>query len=257
MAKSKKYIEDTKIVKDQGKKRIKVAIATPMYGGVCNGSYMKSVITLLSFLQGSGYDFTYLDLANESLISRARNTLTEAFLRTDSTHLLFIDADQGFDPAGVLKMINEDVDVIGAAVPMKAINWERVKAATKAGVENIQDYTAFYNINVENQEDLKTIYENPNEKAEIKNVGTGLLLVKRDVFEEMKAHVDAYKSNQPDTYGILPGDQVYNFWNIGIDDNEIFMSEDFFFCETWKKMGGKIYLAPYVKVTHAGTYWFR
>jgi hypothetical protein len=35
------------------------------------------------------------------------------------------------------------------------------------------------------------------------------------------------------------------------------LSEDYQFCKLWKESGGKIYLAPYVRVSHAGTYWFK
>jgi len=125
----------------------KIVIATPMYGGQCTGLFTKSLITLLGLLQANGYEPVFLDLYNESLITRARNTLTEAFLRTDATHLLFIDADQGFDAMGILQMIKEDVEVIGAAVPMKGISWERVKNAVLQGRLDLDNHTGIYNDN--------------------------------------------------------------------------------------------------------------
>lgn len=110
-----------------------ITIATPMYGGMCSGVYMKSVLELVKALSNSGHTAHFIDIANESLITRARNLLTEMFLRSNSDYLLFIDADEGFGADGIVKMISEEVDLIGAAVPMKGINWERVRQAAKRG----------------------------------------------------------------------------------------------------------------------------
>ena len=44
-------------------------------------------------------DWTLETMVNESLISRARNTLSAKFLHMDdATHLMFIDADIGWEP---------------------------------------------------------------------------------------------------------------------------------------------------------------
>ena len=117
-----------------------ITIATPMYGGVCHGAYLKSIIALINLLAKKGYNVNYSELSNESLITRARNTLTEMFLRSANDYLLFIDSDEGFDADQVVKMIDENEMLIGAAVPMKGINWERVKTAVKDGKENISNF---------------------------------------------------------------------------------------------------------------------
>ena len=35
-----------------------------------------------------------------------------------------------------------------------------------------------------------------------------------------------------------------------------YLSEDYMFCQMWRKMGGKIYLCPWMKTQHIGTYAF-
>lgn len=234
-----------------------ITIATPMYGGMCSGSYMKSVIELMKVLNNAGYQFSFIDIANESLITRARNTLTEIFLRSMSDYLLFIDADQGFDANGVLQMINENVDLIGAAVPMKAINWDRIKKAATEGKTDLEKYTAIYNVNM-NKEQKFTLKENPNQKVEVDYIGTGMMLISRNVFETIKKNIAQYRCDQQYIGGIVFGDPIYDFWQTTIDiDSERLLSEDYQFCKLWKKSGGKIYLAPYVRVSHVGTYWFK
>lgn len=227
----------------------KVFIATPAYGGNCSILYMKNMIDLVFALSAAGYNSMFADLSNESLINRARNNLTKKFLDTDADYLLFIDADEGFSAEGVIKMLKEDVDIIGATVPLKEINWDSVKAAAIAGAEDLQRYTGVYNVNATADQ---TQGIDPNSMFEVNNVGTGLMLIKRHVFEKMIPITESYRSDQSPN----KGETVYNFWNIGIFNNRL-LSEDFYFCTKWKELGGKIYAAPYVQVTHMGTYPFR
>jgi hypothetical protein len=235
---------------------MRISIATPMYGGVCHGIFLKSLMSLVSELRQRNHEVFYHDLYNESLITRARNSLTELFLRTESDYLLFIDADQGFDPIGVCRMIEEGVDLIGAAVPMKGINWEKVGNAAREGKTDLNRHTSIYNVNI-TAEQKKVFLENPNQKVEVMYVGSGLMLIKRSVFEALKPYVGVYNIDQTGIGGVEKGSPIHDFWKTGIDpESKRLLSEDYQFCQLWKNIGGKIYLAPYVKVTHAGTYWF-
>ena len=57
-------------------KKPKIFIATPMYGGMCAGFYTQSIIQLLTTCQANGVDAEFSFMFNESLITRARNSLT-------------------------------------------------------------------------------------------------------------------------------------------------------------------------------------
>jgi hypothetical protein len=234
-----------------------ITIATPMYGGVCHGAYLKSILSLTNLLGQKGYRVNYTDLSNESLITRARNTLTELFLRTGNDYLLFIDSDQGFNADGVVKMIEENVDIIGAAVPMKGINWESVKKAVLQNKEDLSNHTAIYNVNI--SEAQKEEYKkNPNSIVEVDYIGTGLMLISRNVFQSLKEHTPSYRSDQHSSSGIQYGETIYDFWRTEVDpESNRLLSEDYNFCKMWRSIGGKIYLAPYAKVVHVGTYWFK
>ena len=73
-------------------------------------------------LNGAGIPFSYNTLMNESLITRARNLLAHTFLQSNSTHLMFIDADIGFNANDIISMINVDKDIICGIYPKKEIN---------------------------------------------------------------------------------------------------------------------------------------
>ena len=235
-----------------------ILVATPMYGGNCQGMFLKSMIALFDVLRSKGHNVSFIDLYNESLITRARNTLTEEFLRQiDKTHLLFIDADQGFDPVGVLRMVEEDVDIIGAPVPMKGIDWERVRQAALAGEQDLSTFTSIYNTRITDPREVKKFTENPNQKIEVDHVGTGLVLIKRNVFETLKEYVQSYRNGQGSLYTIKQGESIYDFWRLEINEWANMLSEDYTFCKMWRDLGNKIYLAPYVSTTHVGTYIFK
>ena len=84
-------------------------VATPMYGGMCIGNYASALMQLPIICSRSGVRMYYTYMMNESLITRARNSLAHDFLASDATHLMFIDADIGFNPNDIVEMVKRDV----------------------------------------------------------------------------------------------------------------------------------------------------
>jgi len=100
----------------------KAHIAMPCYGGMLTESTFMSFIKFANQARQLGVDWTLETMVNESLISRARNTLTAKFLhQKESTHLMFIDADIGWEPWHLLVLLNHDKDVIAGLYPMKTM----------------------------------------------------------------------------------------------------------------------------------------
>lgn len=235
-----------------------VTIATPMYGGQCSGDFTKSLINTISSLLNAGIDVSFIDLYNESLITRARDTLTHMFLNTDSEYLLFIDADQSFIPEDILAMLSFDKDIVGAPVPTKGINWERIRKAAVANKEDLKNFSSIYNIN------FLPNYFNSNSKinlaepVEVLYIGTGMMLIKRDVFETLGNIVESYLyDGSPIIHNdIIPGQtKIKNFWKTNIVNDKL-LSEDYNFCNMWRESGGKIYAYLLAKVSHIGNYSF-
>ena len=90
----------------------KLFIATPMYGGQNYGYFNQSMLQLQAMMGQNGINTAVSYLFNESLIQRARNALAHGFMRTDFTHMMFIDSDIRFNPQDVLRMINADKPII-------------------------------------------------------------------------------------------------------------------------------------------------
>ena len=70
----------------------KLMVCTPMYGGMCAGTYTKSSTDLATVAAKYGIEVQFFYLFNESLITRARNYCADTFMRSDCTHMIFLDS---------------------------------------------------------------------------------------------------------------------------------------------------------------------
>lgn len=236
------------------KKSKSIFIATPMYGGMCHGAYAKSLFNTMKYLLDNGYEVEYRDMYNNSLVTEARDLFTHMFLKSKADYLFFIDADQSFKPEDVLKMIKEDKDIIGGVVPKKRINWNSVAGAAAHGVsaEILHKFSGDFNLSLLPGSDQPKDF---TKSFEVSHIGTGMMIIKRSTFEKLKDSVRKYIYSGSGVLGVNPGETVYEFWNTDIA-NEIWMGEDVNFCHMWRKLGGKVYAAPYAKTTHIGSYEF-
>jgi hypothetical protein len=231
---------------------MKLFIATPMYGGIAKNPYTVSMQNLIVKLSKNGHSITTTTVGNESLITRARNTLAHKFMKTDCDALLFIDADHGWDSDDVVRMIESGKDFIGAIYPMKGLNWDNIRMAAQAGKDNLEEYSGYFAVNLlpENQE------FNSQQPFKVKDIGTGMLFLTRKVFTDLEPHCKKYKNNNVGNTGIDFGEMVTEYFTTVIDENEILLSEDYALCRMWQNIGGEVWSAPWVRITHSGDYNF-
>jgi hypothetical protein len=254
-------------IKVEELRKVKLFVATPMYGGNCNGLYMKACLDLQGLCMKYGIECRFSFLFNESLITRARNYLVDEFLRSGMTHLLFIDSDILFDPMDVLALAVLDKDVIGGPYPKKSINWKAVWTASKNLLKNptfdeskfdpaeLQSVTGEYVFNAV----PGTKQFNVTEPLEVMEIGTGFMMVKREVFDKFKEEYP-HLNYKPDHVGQSNFDgsrYIHAYFDTVIDpDSHRYLSEDYMFCQYWRAIGGKIWLCPWMKTQHVGTYAF-
>lgn len=234
--------------------------ATPMYGGLAHAKYIESVLMFSNAARENNVSVTFSFMGNESLITRARNALANGFLKTQCTHLLFVDADIGFKPMDMLRMIRADKDIIAGVYPKKDINWPAVGKAARDGIpdQDLWRHTGDFVINVDNapQGGFSVPTDVP---FPVRNAGTGLMLIKRRVFNILKDHVPSYKNNMTlQNQSLQISDNViHEYFATSIDpEHGVLLSEDYHFCQQWKKTGGEVFIAPWADLTHNGTYEF-
>jgi hypothetical protein len=241
-----------------------VFIATPMFGGQCNYMYMISLINLLTKLSQAGIPAMFEVAANESLITKARNILVEGFLRSQATHMLFIDADLGFDADDVVRMIQADKDLIGGQYAKKKMNWDAVKhvVATRPEIPPHAINAVIAESTFKPVGDSLTF--NINEPVEVESIATGMMLINRRVFSEMAERLPDLKiisggseTMDPKTMTRVADGarEAHAYFDVSIDPTtRAYTSEDFTFCKRWREIGGQVFLAPWTKTVHVGTY---
>lgn len=256
-------------------------VAVPMYGGHCHGMFAKSCLDLQGMMQNYGINCRFSFIFNESLITRARNYLSDEFLRSGLTHMIFIDADIHFDPRDVLTLLALDRDVIGAPYPKKSIKWWAIKEAL-ARNPNLEpaDLDKLVGDYVFNPV-AGTKQFNVGEPMEVMELGTGYMMIKRHVFDVWRNQYPQY-SYKPDHVGQANFDgsrYIHAYFDCIIDrkrtieiqqdygtkkkgevvevgGSDRYLSEDYFFCQQWRNLGGSVWLCPWMKTHHIGTYAF-
>jgi hypothetical protein len=240
-------------------RKINLFIATPMYGGMCAGYYLQSVLQLNNMLSRNNIAAAFSFMFNESLITRARNALVHGFLKNkDHTHLLFIDADIKFRPEDIMAMLEVDKDIICGIYPKKEINWHTVKQAMDNNVpqDQLKHHTGSFVVNLVDYQGSVTVPV--NQPVEIFNGGTGFMLIKREVFEKLNDTVPSYSNDVMDLGGSLQNSEmIKEFFATSIEPGtQRLLSEDYHFCRIWREIGGKVYAAPWAQLAHIGTYAF-
>lgn len=240
-------------------KRHSLFIATPTYDGKASTAFMNSMIQLGMMCATYGINVKFSFITNESLIPRARNILADEFMRSDMTHLMFIDADIKFDPMSVLMLLGISVthpdqfDVLAAPYTKKKINWEKVayyfdKVEDKKDLAMLSGEFAF-NMADENQQ---MTFDRP---FEVTAAGTGFMLIPKYV---LTAYSETYSmmKYRPDHTNIehFSGDrEVTAFFHCDIDPvSKRYLSEDYYFCFKAREMGKKVHLVPWIELSHNG-----
>lgn len=244
-----------------------IFIATPCYGGQIGEPYFRSMMRLAILCNKYDIKYTISTLANESLITRGRNTLVSFFMENkDATHLFFIDADIEFQPEDLLRMVAYDKPIVVGAYPKKAINWHSIVQAARTMPDETPDTIEGHSSNyVVNFDFLKDETGNRTPQVQIvdnlvrlKDAGTGFMCIKKEVIQKMfDAHPDFKYVNDINVDNKFEP-YMYALFDTMIDpESRRYLSEDYMFCRLWQQMGGDVYLDPRTALNHVGHYTFR
>ncbi len=203
----------------------KLFIATPMYGGQNAGMYTRSMVELSNILTRMQIPFVPYFLFNESLITRARNYCCDVFMRSDCTHMIFIDSDIGFNPQDVIALLamqddDSDYDIIGGPYPKKCISWEKIKMAVDKGFADedpnqLENYVGDYVFNPKQGSERIAI----SEPAEVLEIGTGFMMIRRktlDIMTEKMPHL-MYKPDHIRTADFDGSREIMMYFQAEID----------------------------------------
>lgn len=230
-----------------------ILIATPCYGGQVTSLYTLSLLGLQRACAEIGIGLSFRLIAGDSLITRARNLAVQQFLATpEATHLLFIDADIGFTPEQALALLAADKEVCGAVYPLKRLDWERIRIQARAGVDNLAASTLNYVVDFKEDEPIP-----PTEEFfRVKYLGTGFLMIRREVFARMAEHYPETQFKQIHLGLNIDAAKApaHAFFDCTIDpETGEYLSEDYTFCKRWTEIGGEIWAYTNSRLAHVGT----
>lgn len=216
---------------------VKLVICTPAYDGQVNHRYMLSYIKLHTLCIQRNIEVVVIFTAKDSMITRARNFLCKSFLDIDNaTHLLFVDADIQYEPEDVLRMLDADVPLIGGVYAKKTMERDHITG------KQIVNYCVV-------PAEGTTIVNDLTKPHPVLFVGTGLMLLKREVLETM------IRAFPDDFYFAEPNEKFYRFFDterVG----SAYLSEDYFFCHKWRSLGHTVYAAYWTRTVHWGMHGY-
>ncbi len=233
----------------------KVLIATPCYGGVVTAHYLMSLLNLQRNLLAGGVAFDFRTVS-DSLITRARNYLASECLNDESfTHLFFIDADLGFDPAALQRYLAFGKDLVCGVYPLKRLDIGALRAspAVADGVAEAAAYLYSSTISIGEANRPQDGF------LRVDYAATGFMLIARGVLERMAAAHPELRfgggdhSVRPDT---PPAGCQYALFDTMIADGQS-LPEDYSFCRRWRDIGGEIWIDLESRFSHVGSYVYK
>jgi hypothetical protein len=235
---------------------VNLSIATPCFGGQLSVIYAASLFKLQKALRvANQVDLKILFKDGDALVTRARASLVAQFLDDPkATHLLFVDADIGFEPDQVMRLIQCGADVCAAIYPIKRVDWDKVRNVMRDGRPNPGAAALSYVFDVDNPGAVVT----RGEFARVRYAGTGFLMVRRRALERMCAHYAnlKYKRDHSDDAAVA-SEHRFALFDCLIDENGTYLSEDYSFCKRWTDIGGEIWADLGSKLNHVGPLVFR
>ena len=234
--------------------QIHLVVATPCFGGQVSSIYASSIFQLQRVLRSkSNVQLKVLMRDGDALITRARANLMTMFLDDPTaTHFLFVDADIGFEPDQVFRLIESGADMVAGVYPIKRVNWEKAQRAIETKRTDLPSASLDYVLEINDPDHVAVV----NGFTRVRYAGTGFLMIRRHVFEKMCAH-PAYASLQflrEHSLDALSGSaNRFALFECMIDPaTGTYLSEDFAFCKRWTDIGGEIWADLESRLDHVG-----
>jgi hypothetical protein len=233
---------------------IQLVVATPCFGGQVSSLYASSIFHLqraVHAMSNIGLKVQMRD--GDALITRARANLVTLFLDDPgATHLLFVDADIGFDPAQVFRLIESGADMVAGVYPIKRVNWDKARRMLQAGRSDIASASLDYVLEIDDPDRVVVV----NGFTRVRYAGTGFLMIRRHVLERMCGHpsyaaLQFFREHSHDALAGSPN--RFALFECLIDPSTgTYLSEDFAFCKRWTDIGGEIWADLQSRLDHVG-----
>lgn len=205
-----------------------VMLATPTYTGKLDAGYAFSLLHSMDRLRAENISFEHYVVAYNCHVDDARNGVLRDFMLSDCTELVFLDADVVWEPSDLIKLIKHDRDIVAGVYP------KRKADDTEFPVRVPPD---------------TVLQADSDGLVEVEGAPTGFMKIKRHVIQKF---FEANKHRRFYGVGASGNDEPYTLVFERTFSDGLRASGDYAFCLQWKKMGGKVFVDPYMRLSHVG-----
>lgn len=198
----------------------RVLIATPSHDGAVDVEYADSLIRTIKLGAQRQIDVLHVFVPGDALICRARNYLLSIALAGKFDDVLFIDADQAWEPEQAISLLSYPVDVVGAPVRKKQDDEAYNVRAPSPGIP-IDSRTGLWIV---------------------ESVGTGFIRLSRRAIEALWEMSPEYTDS---------GRVSRMVFDLAIIDGQLW-GEDTVMCAKLREAGIRVHVDPSFTVTHIG-----
>jgi hypothetical protein len=195
-----------------------ILIATPSFDGTVVMDYAKSLAAEVHHLINAGQEVLFADVRGCAYVDKARDTLIHQFLyKTPADYLMFIDADIGWNPGDICRLIERDKNFI-------------------AGMYSTKETPCAFRCDLTGETDGDLLQAN--------GVPGGFVLIKREAMQQL---VDAHPElmyHDPQV-----GEKICAITHQYIKD-ATYVREDIALCRRWSEVGDGVWIDPEVKLRH-------
>lgn len=196
-----------------------VLVAAPSYDGKVSVWHTAALTETCKIGLAKGINVISIYMSFDALVQRARNDIFKLAKDSGVDDLVFIDTDQDWNPDDFFRLLEHDVDIVGAPV------------VKKSDIEQ-------YNVKTSSLEIAD------NGLIEVDSVGTGFMRIRKAaierIWEASEEYTELHKSE--------PSRMVFD---VKVVDGSL-MSEDTNFCRKWKDLGGTVWVDPTINSGHSG-----
>lgn len=216
-----------------------IMLGIPCYGGQMVEATTRSLEATYRHFADLGVPLLPCFVRNESLVQRARNRIVAEFLASGCDQLVFIDADIGFQPDHLLRLVTHAEEMVGGLYRKKtldevsfAVNFDIRPDGTSERIEKTGLIAA-------------------------KHLATGFLKIRRVVFDRMREAMPhlRYRAHPSEGGEGEWRDHLWSFFDCWIcPATGVYLSEDWGFCERWRAIGGRCWVDPTMILQHFGQF---
>jgi len=189
--------------------------------------YLRSLLALRAACAAAEIPLE-IDLGGgEALIGRARAAMMAKFLAREASHLLFVDADIGFESQAAFRLLGSGRDVVGGVYPRKVASagFEVGAPLAPATSDGFQP---------------------------VSFVGGGFLLISRAAAERMTAAYPRLLASLGDLRGAAVAEAAMVFDSFIEPETGFYLADHQAFCRRWRDLGGEVWADLQARLVHVG-----